>query len=293
MYKSLLALSVVAIIASTSCKKKNSTEVVHITDTTYTIDTTVYPDTSYYIAGLFDQMSGTLSTLNVPISVSQNGITDSKVSLSVSGLPANSTADFDAKSGYPPYNTKLNIQLRLTPVGDYPITVTTTTEDNRSKNYSFNLKVNTVPKSNCEAMFSSIFTFDDVVIKDSATGVRKGSDPGFHYPGYGLYINKLFLYAATTDIGDYYISNDNPHTPNDNLDDLQINFDCTDGTINIPVQEIAAEYVKNSTKTLFYIYGKGKVDFTKNTYSITYHTSFNDNGTLRMANITLTGKINN
>lgn len=293
MYKSLLILSLAAVVASTSCKKKNSTEVVYITDTTYTIDTTVYPDTSYYISGLFDQMSGTLSTLNVPISVAQNGITDSKVSLSVSGLPANSTADFDAESGYPPYNTALNLKLRLAPKGDYPITVTTTTEDNKSKNYNFNLKVTDVPKDKCDAMLSSIFTFDDVVINDSATGERKGSNPGFHYPGSGLHFNKLFLYAATTDIGDYYISNDNPHTPNDNLDDVQIYFDCTDGSINIPVQEIAAEYVKNNTKTLFYIYGKGKIDFTNNTYSITYHTSFNDNGTLRLANITLTGKINN
>ncbi len=292
MTRPLFILGLAAIVAASSCKKNTSTEVVHITDTTYTLDTTTYPDTSYYISGLFDQTSGAISLLNVPIQVSQNGITDTRITLSTGDLPPNATAQFYAESGYPPFSTSLMVYLKATPKGNYPITIKSTTENNTSKSYVFNLKVTSVPKKTCDGIFQSHFTTDNFTLKDSATGEHNDIKPFIHFEGKNLFLRNLFLNFASTAPDDYYISDDNPNTPNDPHDHVLMTFNCDNADIEIPTQEIVGKHAGTNYRMPFYVSGKGKVDFATNIYTIVYNTTFNDSCTLRTANVTMTGKFN-
>ena len=288
--KKPLLIALLMLVAVASCQKKKSTEVVHIVDSTYVIDTTSYPDTSYYIAGLTAQTAASISKLKVDINVLQKNITDQKVTLSLGELPKNAKGYFTAASGYPGFNTNLVLDMRFTPVGVYPITVITTTEDKKSKKYTFDLNVNPVEKNNCLSIFYSGFTSEDYKIKDAPPGNHNDLYPRAHWTGSELFLNRVFLYYESSATDDFYMSSGSKDHPSSPTAHVRLDFNCENGDVTIAEQEIWGMNQSTYKFAAFTISGSGHADLFAGTYTITYKTKFVDNGVEKTANITISGK---
>ena len=291
MNKPILLLLLCASLAFTSCDKKQSTQVVYLTDSTGGNNIDGFDD-SYYIPGLADISMNSFEEKSIDILVEKNTITDKRVSLSVEGFPVNSSGSLSVQKGYPPFNTKLHIKIGLTPTGVYPIKIRTVAEGNQAKEYTFDLQIMPMGHTSCVDFFMKRFRQDaNSLTSNSADPVPTGnlSMKKSIDAQYELYLGNVLLYHEGTGFvsykssGNYYDpSTISPHH-------IKLKFDCNTYKIDIAEQYVLGKLNGSWPVDTFTVSGNGSVNYATATYTINYKSTFDDNGTTKSIEYTVVG----
>lgn len=138
MRRSLLVITALTLTVIACTKKTN----YYTTPTTQT-------GNGYIINGISDVNIESRDTVFMPIEIEGLNGEQPRLSLSISGLPADSSivATFSNTSGYPTFGTELMIMTNNATLGTLPIKINVNSDSGLVKSYPVNIKV--VPISNC------------------------------------------------------------------------------------------------------------------------------------------------
>lgn len=289
MKKTLLVFTLAA-FALGSCTKKESTEVVTVTDTVYKepADTTKPVDTSLTISGIRDIRTMVWDESALNITVNRNSGAEKKVTMNISGLPERTEAKFTSNSGYTTFNTILNVNTMFTAPGTYPLTISSETEDGKTMDYNVNLVVDTPTSKECKDMLigsiinglTTIDTTKDSVVY-SGTSVLNNTLDG------ELYLYNMMLHYENSNFNTFRTFS----TGAGNNFHVEMMFDCETGMMSIPEQEVQGRSVSGGRTEMFKISGTGMVDIENGTYYISYMTEYDDNGTAVVSYLTIKGNL--
>lgn len=132
----------------------------------------------YIINGITDLNIKHKGSVTLPLSVERTSGNQENITLSVEGLPGQTTATFSPASGIPNFATTLTINTNYTDGGNYTIALKGTTASGAAKTYNLKLNVTAEPALGCVA---------DVV-----------SNYNSHYEGSGLPLQSESIEATTT-----------------------------------------------------------------------------------------------
>lgn len=135
---------------------------------------------TYVINGLTDITMDYDAEKMIPLSIERTAGTQEKLTLSVSGLPGQTTAAFDVASGIPNFATVLTLTTNYADGGSYDIKVTGTTESGSMNSYNLKLKINPEPPMGCaEKMFGNYtakyegsISYQNESVKAESTGTK-------------------------------------------------------------------------------------------------------------------------
>ena len=275
MKKTLLGCTILAITFG-ACTKKESTKLPPpVTDTVY-VDTHSHSmpiDTSVVIAGISDLLGINWDEVSLDLSVMRTKGLEQKVSMMVSGLPENAKAKWSAASGYTTFNTSLMLDLMFVKSGTYPLTIASTTESGKTKDYTVNLVVDSMTKRECNnALLSnasgSLSTTDPAI--DSVVYTFTTLQNDFNNTQLSLRNVVLSFDMMPTKNFLSYSATSNYH--------VKVNINCEDGTLTIPEQEVTGRSMSGGNTEMFTISGTGMIDLKDNSYWITYSTEHDDAG---------------
>lgn len=275
MKKTLLGCSILAITFG-ACTKKESTKLPPpVIDTVY-VDTSkpVTPiDTSIIISGISDIRGNNWDEMTLGLSVMRTKGLEQKVSMMISGLPENAKAKWSAVSGYTTFNTTLMLDMMFVKSGTYPLTIASTTESGKTKDYNVNLVVDSMTKRECNnAMLQRI------------SNVLQTTDPSIDSVVYSnttimndLANSQINLRNAVLSFDKDFSKNYMTYYPSSNFH-IKVDVNCEDGTLTIAEQDITGRSSFGGVIKTFKVYGTGKIDLATNKYWITYATEHDDAG---------------
>lgn len=274
MKKILFALSLVVFIFSACTKKQSSILPPPEIDTVY-IDSTKPVDTSLTIAGISDIRTSVWDKQILSLIVSRNIGAEQKVTMSVAGIPSNVEAEFSAPSGYTTFNTTLTVNTMFAKPGIYPLTIASNTEKGKTTDYKVNLVIDSLSPLECNNLFMSMAYYASNtkdVTNDSTIWYSTGAT--FNIGENQLYLRSVVL-SFDTNPAKFFLSHNSVNT-NFNV---KFSVSCEDGTITIPEQTTLGRSSSGGFTKMFKISGTGKIRAAEKTYSITYVTEHDDNGT--------------
>lgn len=289
MNRIVLALGLLALTFTACEKKKSSILPPPEVDTVY-IDTNIYVpvDTSLTISGISDVRTTAWSEVVLPITVMRNIGLEQKVTMSISGVPENVKAKFSAVSGYTTFNTNLMLDVRFAAPGTYEMKIVSVSETGKTKDYILHLVIDSMTNREMNTLFLSKVTNSALITADSTDSViyqqtflnNKAIENQ-------LYLRNVVLRFSPT-FSEYFVSylvgaNGNYH--------VKVVVDLTNGTLLIPDQIVEGRSMQGNLYTDFTISGTGTIDIDNGTYSITYQTIFDDNGSFVTNEYTLTGTL--
>ncbi len=146
--KKALTCVLIAIISLLACREKQNVIPFVVTqpnDSSAVNDTAHSEDSSYVILGMTDYSIKSLESKSIPLEVMLTGKIQDRITLSVTGLPEHTSAEFDPSSGYTGFTTFLKINTVFATPGVYPIVIKGTSDKMLTKSYKINLSVETVP----------------------------------------------------------------------------------------------------------------------------------------------------
>jgi hypothetical protein len=289
MNRILLALGVLALTFTACDKKKSSILPPPEVDTVYIDTTTVKPvDTSLTIAGISDIRTTPWSEVVLPITVMRNIGSEQKVSMSISGVPAGVKAEFSSVTGYTTFNTNLMLDVRFAKPGTYEMTIKSLSETGKTKDYVLHLVIDTLTNREINNLFFS-------KVLNNAMPTTDSTDSTVYQQTYlmnnalenQLYLRNIVLNIGTT-FSESFISymtgaNANYH--------VKVMVNMAEGTVIIPDQIIEGRSMQGANYRDFTVAGQGKIDIDNGTYSITYITIHDDNGSFVIRNYTVKGAL--
>lgn len=287
MNKVVLALGLLALTFTACEKKKSSILPPPEVDTVYIDTTTVKPvDTSLTIAGISDIRTTPWSEVVMPITVMRNIGSEQKVSMSISGVPANVKAKFSSVTGYTTFNTNLMLDVRFATPGTYEMKIVSVSETGKTKDYILHLVIDSMTNREINSLFLSKVLTTSLLTSDSTDSIIYQqtvlTNNTFESQ---LYLRNLVLNFNTTPT-EYFISymtgiNSNYH--------VKVIVNMAEGTVVIPDQIIEGRSMQGANYKDFTVAGQGKIDIDNGTYSITYSTIHDDNGSFVIRNYTVKG----
>lgn len=287
MKKVLLALTALSLTFG-ACQKNTST-LPPVTDTVY-IDSNAGKekiDTSVTIAGIKDIRMNPWGMFTLPITVNRNVGESQKVSMMISGVPANVKAKFSAETGYTSFNTNLMIESMFQAPGTYPITIASSSAMGKTVDYTVNLVVDSVTKKESNDMFiSSIIntlSYKDTM-RDSV--VYMGSNLYLHTLENELYIRNMLLHYDDNAAMRYY-----SFSPTNSSYQVKFMYDGNTGELTIPQHEVQGRSATFGNMATFTVSGKGKVNPVDGTFYIMFTTSFDDGGNIVTSHYTAMGSM--
>ncbi len=291
----LLLLSVFVIA---SCKKEQQDVTSQISANTDTPEVSLPEDQAYFLSGIYNRTTTPLSRQSIDFVVNKNqSAIANNVKLSFETDAPNVTGSFTEDSDYPPYQSFLNLNFNFTPSGIYTVNIISTSEGFAPKEHPFTVIVEQDTSANyCQSKFFSSFDTDHSTIS-SDNGIHIVKNPlkkEMWIPYYIMFFGRVTLYNSNTE---QYISTRNYHNAVLNTEaHMRFSFDCTTGDIEIPEQGVlgtinGAPRSISDTDT-FTVSGSGKVDPMTKQYTITYKSSFVDNGITKTTNYTIKGDFN-
>lgn len=286
--RKLLLVFTAAAFALGSCTKKQSTEVVYLEDTTHHHNDTSMVDTSLTISGISDIRTDVWGEQFINIMVNRNSGLERKVTMSISGVPENVEAEFSSVSGYTSFNTTLMLKTTFAKPGKYPLTITSTTDDGKTMEYSINLTIDTPTKKECNMLFLSatnnaLSTTDpmkDTVVNTSTFIQMNTLENELYLSNVTLHHNDTLNKSFRT-----FIQGSNYH--------VMMQFDCLTGKISMPEQDVTGRTISGANTKTFKIYGEGKINSAEGTFEVTYITEHDDNGTIVINSYILKGSLTN
>lgn len=275
MKKTLLGCTILAITFG-ACTKKESTKLPPpVIDTVY-VDTHNHSmpiDTSVVIAGISNLLGINWDEVSLDLSVMRTKGLEQKVSMMVSGLPENAKAKWSAASGYTTFNTSLMLDLMFVKSGTYPLTIASTTESGKTKDYTVNLVVDSMTKRECNNALLS-----------NASGSLSTTDPAIDSVVYTFTTLQNDFSNTQISLRNVVLSFDMMPTKNflsysaTSNYHVKVNINCEDGTLTIPEQEVMGRSMSGGNTEMFTISGTGMIDLKDNSYWITYSTEHDDAG---------------
>lgn len=251
-YTSLLLLS--AILTITACKEPYNPNFTQ----------GVIADTSYSMTSVTTINTTSIGSTSTGLSFAHKiNSTPKNISLAVAGLPAGATAIFSPATGTTPFNTTLSIKTKLTKAGTYPITIKSYSSGKVvGQEQSTSLVVKKASEKECNDFFFTAMAGKPLTTKSSVYNIIHSTTTVMQNSKGELYLNDVMI--------DY-----SPHSVLERLSDEPIIFtvDCETGQINIPEQQAGYDSIAWGSGTAK-ISGTGVVDFTKNTYTITYTSTY-------------------
>lgn len=287
--KKVLLVFTLAAVTLGACNKKQSTDVVTVTDTVYTSpkDTTKPIDTSLTISGIKDVRTDVWGNVTLNVTVNRNSGAEQKVTMKVTGLPAKTKAEWSSVSGYTTFNTFLSVKSMFATPGVYPLTVTSETADGKTMDYNVNMMIDTPTTRECDEIFymatnGALSTTDPLLDSIVATNtfIILNNMEG------KLFLSNMILSWEQNNFTKTYRT----YMPGSN-EHVAISFDCNSGLIKIAEQDVTGRAFSGGSTKTFKIYGEGKIDVENNTYEITYITEHDDNGTNVIKSFTTKGQL--
>ncbi len=276
MKKTLLGCTILAITFG-ACTKKESTKLPPpVIDTVY-VDTHSHNmpiDTSVIIAGISDLRSVNWDEVSLDLSVMRTKGLEQKVSMMVSGLPENANAKWSAVSGYTTFNTSLMLDMMFVKSGTYPLTIASTTESGKTKDYTVNLVVDSMTTREC----------NNALLNTAGGGSLSTTDPAIDSVVYMFTNLQNDFNNSQLSLRNVVLSFDMMPTKNflsySSISSYHVKIDvnCEDGTLTIPEQEITGRSSSGSILKTFTISGTGMIDLKDHKYWITYSTEHDDAG---------------
>ncbi|MEZ5016195.1 MAG: hypothetical protein R2800_04030 [Flavipsychrobacter sp.] len=224
----------------------------------------IITDTSYIMTSVSKINASGIGSADAGLSFAHKISSSPKnISLEVTGLPTGATAIFNPPTGTTPFSTTLSIKTKLTKAGTYPIKIKSYSSGNVvGQEQNTSLVVTQPTEKECNDFFFTAMTGKPITTKSTVYGTIFGETTVMQNSKSELYFNKVML--------DY-----SPHSVLERTSKEPIIFtvNCETGLITIAKQSIAYTSIAWGTGTTE-ISGTGTVDFTKNTYSITYTTNY-------------------
>ncbi len=282
--KTILTLAIGA-IAITSCKKQKN-DVIPPKDTATVVEEVV--DTSTTISGIANIHLPIFGINNANIQVMRNSGLEEKVTLSVTGVPQTMEVKFRPASGYTSFSSTLRAVSRITPPGMYPITITSTTESGKKRDYKIDLVVDTPTKRECEIAIFNILrtnqfqtrdTSIDSIVDQNASIVTSSQDNE-------IYLRNMILVFDQSPFNTFRTFNSN------SFFHVMIKYDCYTGTATIPMQKIEGRPLGGGVIKEFEIWGTGKADTKNNILKINYTTRLDDTTNPATNSYTLEAELN-
>lgn len=280
--KHYLLITALLVFTFTACKEKENIVPQKSTNGNPTsnppVDNTDY---TYIINGLADITIGNLETINIPLYLEFEKGEQKKITLSATGLPEFASASFGPQSGIPGFGTTMSISTSLTTPGSYPITITGTAPDGKTRSYNVQLTV--VDKLNCDSFLASaIKTSFTTTLKDSTNTIYVNSNLTTKYDSSSMQMVAM--------IDNIYLENDSSGTPFISYNKgLYLVVNCAKRTIAIPEQRIQGRRLSSTVAYKDYdMAGSGTIDPAKKMVTIHYYAQ-DQNG--KGTNYTLTAAI--
>lgn len=268
MKKTLFAATLATILFASCAKKQNIIPEVP--------QKPAPEDSTYIINGITDYTISSLDSEVVGLNIIYREGKQSRVTISVEGLPNKVVAKFNPASGFPGFNTAFSLASYAAKPGTYPITIKGTSDNGLVKTFKVNLTVKDdlicdsfILKQN--AMFNTITAGNRVVhtgthIDSVSSGNRLQ-----------LFLNDVYL---DTVLGQKVL------TGVHSKDEVNFFVDCENETINIPSQTIIVYTAMGPLK--YIVSGIGSVNYRQRILSINYTVVTETNKTL---NYTMTTKL--
>lgn len=98
-------------------------------------------DSIYIVNGVTDVTMYRNSMDSLMISVNKPVNKQDRITLAIAGVPQGITAEIKPASGYPPFDSKIVFTSGAVAVGNYPITITASTDEGVIKTFNVTLKV--------------------------------------------------------------------------------------------------------------------------------------------------------
>lgn len=254
MRKTTLVLLLAAATTTIGCKKAfnpTGTQSI-ITDTSFSITTA----SSISTTGI--------GSKDVAVSLTHSGEKPKSISLSVTGLPTSATALFAPASGSTPFSSVLSIKTKLTKSGTYPIKIqafSSGTAIGQEQNVS--LIVQPTPRKECDDFFFIAMGGKPIVTKYGQNNSTSYTKTTVLQKSSGeLYFNDVMI-----DYSSYSVLQRTSSSP------LVFTVNCETGQITIDeqlVQYTSSAYGSGNVD----ISGTGVIDFSTNTYKVTYTSRY-------------------
>ncbi|MCB0697354.1 MAG: hypothetical protein KDC07_08315 [Chitinophagaceae bacterium] len=294
MKKILVTLCLVVLFLG-SCQKKQSTILPPVTDTVY-IDTTSIDTRSVIISELRDFSVPSWGTGSLTIAIKPKTGSGQKVDLSLSEPPAKANIKLSSASGFAPYNTDIIVESFFLKPGPHPLKITCKTSNKEVIEYTVNIVSDTITDSACYDRFYSLIE-KTIIVTDVLTEsvvnhyttnitIRYYSYP-YYIPELSLYINSIPL-SLSSNAAKSYTSVNSSSLPGE----VQFKINPGTGAITIDEQTVRGRSVTSDYKD-FKIKGTGQVDLLKNSYNITYTTTYVDSGNTVTTSYRLEGTLRN
>ncbi|MBN8669539.1 MAG: hypothetical protein J0L80_02560 [Chitinophagales bacterium] len=178
-------LAVVCCIFFTGCKKNDP-----ITNTT---NNTSNEDTTYIISGVNDiSIGGATETKTMLVALSPVNSQQSRITLSVDGLPEYVSTSFDPTSGNIPFSSTIDFKNNYAKAGSYDLTVKGTSESGKTKSLKFKL---TLPPVSCAEFLAKNCNWYSM---RNESGVLVDSFAIFEYENNYLTIKRCYLDKQTS-----------------------------------------------------------------------------------------------
>lgn len=285
MNKVLLAITALAFTFTACEKKKSSILPPPEVDTVY-VDTNKPVDTSLTIAGIKDIRTTSWSEVSIPLIVSRNNGLEQKVTMTVNGVPANIKAEFSSVTGYTTFNTNLMLEIGFIAPGTYDLKIMSVSDNGKTKDYTIQLVIDSMTKKESITHFLSNISNTQLQTLDSADSIIYTQTIILN----NTYENELYLRSLVlsfnTDLTKYFVS----YIANSNFQ-VKLNVNLTEGTVTIPQQIVKGRSWAGNNTMDFIVSGTGKLDLENSTYSVTYETMYDDNGTAVTNTYTIRGTI--
>ena len=276
MNKLLYPLLTLVVFVS-ACTKKQSTIIPPpVIDTVYIDTSKLALDTTVLVSGVSDVRVESWSEITVPIKVLHVNGPGQKVSMMIKGLPENISAEWSAETGYTNFTTILTLNTEFVEPGSYPVTILCLTEKGLSKEYDITLVVDSIPKGDCNNLFSSAVITNTFILTDAVL------DTVVNMPGVYIYHNlskrELFLNNIYLSFGADFTQQFGYIGANGN-EQLAISFDCNTGTVIMPEQEVEGARFSNGDLKKIKISGIGRFNPDTDLLELTYMSEYDEGGT--------------
>lgn len=229
------------------------------------VDSTAQFDSSYVIAGVVDIKMDNIDSNGTPLSINHITGVQKKITLSVTGLPANATVTFAPASGIAPFGTLMSIQTTFAAAGTYPVKLVATPESGTANEYEFTLTVE--PEKDCNNYFYTSIESDLEVFASTSSEPYDMSSNDFYYDEQTkeLYIRGELPLREPPQ---FTVSAYKLRATNES-EYLKLSADCSNGTINIPSQTVNGFNIQAGSQD-FTVSGTGKILLAEERFEITY-----------------------
>ena len=281
----IASLTVFLLVLVFGCDKKSSTP----PEVQFPPEEVIIPyDSSYSVVGLKDIETTPFSGGSIVIDINKHGIIEREVTFSIHDLPKDAQASFSKVDGYPPFTTTLSLSANNTPLGSYPITIKTHSDNYPAKEYNVNLNIVLANQNNCHLFFHNSFQKYKHTTSSNNVNLTINSNFSTSYNGNGkqLFLSSLLLSHS---YGPNYYSKSGYNNPGEvSNNHVRLYIDCSKNTITIPAQKL---HGKGKITKVFDIQGSGSINISAKTYQFTYNTSFTDSGVVRKETYQVNGEL--